>query len=187
MTYKQNVSMIALPVPRHLQLKELAEKRGMSMADTIGDFINEAIAAGEIADVTPGVEVRAGREPGTGTPKIVMPIGQAFLSRMSPDVALRLADVLVDPERHRVLSGFIENPNVIGWDRLRVFGKGSAVVLSSSRSQESVIMSQSIARDLARQLRACASLVQAQIEQADAERKARPKIVDVDAMIKDLG
>ena len=187
MADKQNVSMVALPVPRHAQLKELAEKRGISMADAIGSFINEAIAAGELADVTPGAEVRVGREPATGTPKVVLPIGD-FTSRMSPDVARHLADVLEDPEKGKLLvSSFIENPNTIGWDKLRVFGKGPAIVLSSARSRESLTMSKSIARDLARQLRACATLVQAQIEQADAERKALPKIVDMDTLLRDLG
>jgi len=57
MTTDRAVNSIQLPTPRYQQLKTLAEKRQKSIADTVGDFINEAIAKGELPDETPGLSV----------------------------------------------------------------------------------------------------------------------------------
>jgi hypothetical protein len=184
MAFKQNVNTVALPVPRHAQLKEIADKRGVSIADLIGQFVNQSIQKGEIADITPGLEVNIGGEPGTGTPKVTLPIGE-FLSRMAPAVARQLADVLEDPEKGKLLfSSVIENPNVVGWDKLRVSGKGVALVLSSIKSGESVTMSRSIAKDVARQLRKTADVIaplEATKPQPVITREGNRTIIDFDA------
>ena len=54
---KQSIH-IKIPLPLHGQLKSLAAKRNVTMTALLSDFVRQAIGIGELADETPGFEIR---------------------------------------------------------------------------------------------------------------------------------
>lgn len=171
----QQIRTVGLPLARHEQLQRLAFHRQCSMADVIGQFISQAMQTGEIKDETPGIEITRS-QPSTSlfdSHKTISIKFDGHTAHLHTHSALGIADSL---ERLASTPG---NPVIdktaefrdtlrqlrdigINVEPVAVRRQGMAIVLSTHDGKRAVTLSASVARDVARQLKAVATETESQ-------------------------
>ena len=138
-------AIVKIPGERVDQLKRIAEKHNLSLADAIGLLINQEIAAGRLSDELTGLEVKILRN------------GKVVLS------ILGIGDILMDRKSALQFAVSLENAadrkrgGILDLDAgISVVGIGPAVRLRAVESDASRVLAPSIARDFARQIRRAA-------------------------------
>ncbi len=147
------VGTILLPIERARQLKSVADARGSRITDLIEAIVTGAILAGEIPDSTPGFKI----EPSVnGGVTFATDDGQLGFAKLTAIDGLRIADALEAIStggKGKVLE-------ITGQNSLVVARKGQGVVLlgrdAAGAETGRRTITPSLARDLARQLRAAA-------------------------------
>lgn len=140
MAGEQTTAVVRLPVARIEQLKNIAYARRTTLVAVIESFIGEAIKRGEISNELPGFSL----EPQDNSQKpFKLSIGDLEPLNMTNSDVLALSDALKGMN-----LGAIEAVKGMNLSLARV---GRAVVLKARDQQ--VAMTDSIARDLATQLR----------------------------------
>lgn len=147
-----NVHSIGLPAERYTQLQNLAARDGQTIADVIGDFINEAIFESRLDKAIPGWRIERQRN------HVLLVIdetnlpGTSIERRLSFDDARAMAQML---DRFTVTAsnskGLLDLDTMI---EVRRVGSGLKIIDVETQAFRSV--SRSIARDLA-DLLACAA------------------------------
>jgi hypothetical protein len=147
--------LIGLPASRAAQLKAIASVRGLSVNDLLTAVIESSVQSGEIADQTPGFEISASGH-GSGR-TISMNLDHKPLPALTLENALDIAQALEGIAnrawRERWIA--IVSPHLLFITRV---GTGIALEFSSDGGEKiRATVTPSIARDLARQLRAAAA------------------------------
>lgn len=136
---------IGIPTERAEQLDLLAKSLGISVADAVGVLINDAIAAGKIPDVVPGITIER-----TGD-LVTMAAQGAFVKSMTRETARQIAF-----QARNILDGtvaaFSNGPDGIG-----ILRRGSGVKFRDLDSGGEKTVAKGIARDVARLLDRAAS------------------------------
>lgn len=143
-----NFSNISLPAERYQQLAALARREGKTVADTIGDFLVEAIYQGRIEDQLPGWTIER-----TGD-MVHLAIEETPVNRkLSLAGAVSLAESLAE-----MAKPGIARSGILDMDAgFRIERRGLAVRLICLESEERRSLSRSIAEDIAHRLRRAAS------------------------------
>ena len=128
------------------QLKAIAAARRSTVASLVDEMVAKAMQAGELPDTTPGVVIEA--DPATR--EITLRLDDLTLEPMAPGYALDLAGQLEHPER---------TMNVIGRNMVEIGRVGAAIEIKAmfAKREARRVFTPSVARDVARQLRAAAA------------------------------
>lgn len=151
-------TLIKVPTPVHAQLKLLAQRRGMTMVGVIEETIRRAISDGEIEDETPGLKVTIlldldAKDHGPFV-RVTTPKGE--LPNMTREDAEAVASFLeeIAPGSDNV---HVRTNRGCRWD---VSFVGVAIKLTGrgplDKSPTEAVMTASIAKGFARQLRKAA-------------------------------
>lgn len=148
---------VTLPNARAAQLERLSVSSGVSVAELIEQLINREIAAGRLVDSLPGFEITTTKRPR----RVILTVPDGIqLDPIAPVQARTLADAF------EALAGGhpgkrISTANAI----LLLTRRGRGIVLQSERGFDTfgkASMTPTMARDLARQLRAAAAEAESQ-------------------------
>ena len=132
---------IKLPTERVEQLRILAKNRSMTIADCIGEYVNEQIAKGNLTSTIPGLEV----EPVAATSTVKLKVVDDFVSMTKQD-AERLSKslrLLLTPSKH---NPFLPIPD------LDIARKGKSFKIKDTLTGAEKTIAPSIASELADQL-----------------------------------
>ena len=157
-TQSQNIK---IPTPLHAQLKALATKRGVTMVEVVHSVVRDAIMAGELPDEVPGLKVRLeahldGDESEFG-PWVVITTPDGNLPRMTREDAEAVARNLC---RENADGDDITHVRMNRAGTWEVRMQGTSIQLTGkthdAEKAVEVILTPTIARDFARQVRRAA-------------------------------
>lgn len=148
----QASSLIRIPLRRHEQLKLLAQKLGLSLADTVAHMLKEQVAAGVLPAGVPGIEVKA------DAGSVILTVDENQPVRFTREVARQMAEGL------RAVADFsLLNAQKLGrsagipWefrpsDNYTIARQGAGIRFGAPFGGKAVMLTADLARDLADQI-----------------------------------
>lgn len=148
----QASTVVRIPLRRHEQLKLLADKLGLSMADAVAHMLKQQVAAGVLPAGVPGIEVKSDGE------AVVLRVDENQPARFSRDIAKQMAEGLRGVADFSLLNAQkLGRSAGIPWefrpaDNYSIARQGSGIRFGAPFGGKAVMLTPDLARDLADQI-----------------------------------